>query len=139
MIALKAFSLMELMFTLALLSVLTLMAIPKYQHYWMKVRFYEIVQASYPLKLAVELCFQAHQDLSLCDGGYDGIPKNQMNLSSVIERADVSAGVIRMIPHEVYGLSHDDDYLLVPSVGLLGQLVWHVEGGAVQKGLVTFQ
>ncbi len=134
---LEAFSLIELMFTLAIVSILTMLAVPKYQHYLERARFFEVVQASYPLKLAVEMCFQSTQDLTACSSGHYGIPNQAQMASTLVGESRVDQGVITLVPKERYGFGYEDDYILTPSASLSGYLDWHLSGGAVDKGLVV--
>lgn len=124
------------MFTLAILSVLTWLAVPKYQHYLERARYYEVVQAGGPLKLAVEICFQTVQDLAPCHNGMHGIPNEQQIRIGLVDHGTIQHGQITLVPQERYGFTHQDDYILTPVVNAAGFLDWQISGGALSRGLV---
>lgn len=54
----KGFTLIELMIVIAIIGILAAIAVPQYQTYTTKAKFSEVVGATAPWKLAVELCVQ---------------------------------------------------------------------------------
>lgn len=56
----QGFTLIELMITLAIVAVLTTLAMPFYQNYLNKARFSAIISAAEPVKTALEICMQTH-------------------------------------------------------------------------------
>ena len=134
---LKAFSLIELMFTLAILSILSLLALPKYQHYLKRAHYFELVQAAYPLRLSVELCYQSLGSLAYCDGGKFGIPNNQTEVSDRVRSIEVLGGQIVIRPQLKYGFQAEDDYRLMAEDLGSGRLHWHASGGGVRKGYAS--
>ncbi len=129
------FTLLELMICLAMVAVLTMLALPNYHHYLRKAYYLEIVQAAMPYKLGVASCFQSGNGLASCHGGEQGVPPDQQNVSALIASISTYQGQIHIVPHEVHGIEGDDDFLLTP-VLVGGQLDWHVGGGGVERGYV---
>lgn len=52
----RGFTLVELMIVVAIIGIISSVALPAYQNHSMKARFTELVQATSPIKLAVEEC-----------------------------------------------------------------------------------
>lgn len=72
----KGFTLIELMIVVAIIGILAAVAVPAYQTYTNKAKFSEVVSATAPYKLAVELCFQEQGTLvaASCANKIGGIP-----------------------------------------------------------------
>jgi type IV pilus assembly protein PilA len=66
---LQGFTLIELMIVIAIIGILAAIAVPQYQTYTNKAKFAEVVQATAPFKLAVELCAANTGALSACANG----------------------------------------------------------------------
>ncbi|MBF13836.1 MAG: hypothetical protein CMF46_05695 [Legionellales bacterium] len=133
----SGFSLVELLVVLAIMAVLTLAAIPNYQHFVTKAHFFEVVQVANQLRLMVEHCFQTHHRLSACRSGMGGIPKQiDLNDDGLVGQATVLAnGVVRVLPKPRHGLSDSHDLVLTPS-HQRHSLSWQYSGGAVLDGYV---
>jgi type IV pilus assembly protein PilA len=72
----KGFTLIELMIVVAIIGILAAIAVPAYQTYTNKAKFSEVVSASAPYKLGVEICFQEQGTLlaANCTNALNGIP-----------------------------------------------------------------
>jgi type IV pilus assembly protein PilA len=62
----KGFTLIELMIVIAIIGILAAIAVPQYQTYTNKAKFSEVVSATAPFKLAVELCAANTGALTAC-------------------------------------------------------------------------
>lgn len=72
----QGFTLIELMIVVAIIGILASIAIPAYTTYTNKAKFSEVVLASAPYKLGVEVCFQNTGTLlaASCGNGVGGVP-----------------------------------------------------------------
>ncbi len=69
----QGFTLIELMIVVAIIGILASIAIPSYQTYTKKAKFSEVVQATSPMKLAIESCYQDQGSLLNCTNGSNGV------------------------------------------------------------------
>ena len=71
----SGFTLIELMIVVAIIGILAAVAVPQYQTYTKKAKFTEVIQATQPFKLGVELCYQNNNNkLDSCIGGSADVP-----------------------------------------------------------------
>ncbi|MFM2483124.1 prepilin-type N-terminal cleavage/methylation domain-containing protein [Celerinatantimonas sp. YJH-8] len=56
----RGFTLIELLITLAIVATLAAMAMPVYSHYINRAKFSELIQATGPIKTALDVCTQSH-------------------------------------------------------------------------------
>lgn len=132
----RGFTLIELMVVIAILAILATIAVPSYRTYTRRAHYTEIVQAVAPYKLGVETCFQTTGDLSDCQAGKLGVPKNMKyeKGNGLIDTIEVGEnGKITVIPRELFGITPKDDYVLTP-VPNNDQLEWNRSGGSVVQG-----
>jgi type IV pilus assembly protein PilA len=80
----KGFTLIELMIVVAIIGILAAIAIPAYQNYVNKAKFSELIQATSPVKLAVDICAQQNGGLKDCSGGSNGVPANTAATAAAI-------------------------------------------------------
>ena len=130
------FTLIELLIAMAIIGILTALAIPSYQNYTRRAHYTEIIHASTPFKIGVEECYQVSGDLANCYANHHGVPDNISAGAGVglVDSVSVgNGGVITIMPRNLYGIKDSDTYILTPSVQN-EQLVWVSSGGGVAGG-----
>ncbi len=66
----SGFTLIELMIVIAIIGVLTAIAVPAYQNYIMRAKFTEAVAKTAPVRRAIEYCFQVEGNGGNCSSTY---------------------------------------------------------------------
>jgi len=129
------FTLIEILIAIAIVGILTAVAMPAYQKYTRKAYYTEIVQASSPFKLGVEECFQITADLNSCTPGKNGVPKNieSDTGAGLTSHISVDKGVITVVPRGLHGINSKDTFILTPTI-TNNQLTWKSSGGGVEAG-----
>jgi type IV pilus assembly protein PilA len=124
------FSLIELMIVVAIIGILSVIAIPSYQNYTQRARFAEVVAATEPYKTAVSLALQQGFNLTELSNGAHGIPvipNATKNLASI----SVEKGIITATATEI---ASNATYILKPNKDGSS---WIVEGSCVNLGLCS--
>ena len=129
----KGFTLIELMIVVAIIGILAAIAVPAYQSYAMKAKFTEVVSATAPFKLGVEVCVAEGNLLATCTGGANGVPAN-VAASGQVASVAVLAGVITATGAASV---NNATYILTPTVPATGGalLTWAKTGTCVAAAL----
>lgn len=107
----QGFSLIELMVVVAIIGILTTIALPSYKKYIEKAKFSEIISATEPYKLAVSLDLQENIPIEELNSGKYDIPifsEATENLSNIT----VESGVITAKSSEFL---NENTYILTPN------------------------
>lgn len=133
------FTLVELVFAIAILGLLASVAVPNYISYMDKSRYSEMIRASTPYKEAVGICFQRTGSLSNCRAGQNGVPGNIINSSAGLVRYifTLSNGQIFVFPNNVNNFTLIGDYYLLRPTVTNGVMTWQFSGPGVTKGYIN--
>lgn len=126
----KGFSLLEALVVLAIIGILTAMALPSYETYLQRARFSEVIMATAPYRTAVSLALQQGYPQSELNNGNHGIPQ-QPKPTENLANLTVKQGVIKAKATKQAGAY---TYQLTPQNH--GQR-WQVSGTCLQAGVCS--
>lgn len=135
----KGFTLIELMIVIAIIGILAAIAVPQYQTYTNKAKFSEVVGATAPYKLAVELCAANTGALSACgnSNATGEVPPAPSTASGYVASLTTSAaGVITATA--TASITGSPTYILTPTLGSStgsALVTWAKSGTCVAAGL----
>ena len=132
----RGFTLLELMITVAIVAILSTIAVPTYLNYTRRAYFTEIIAATTPYKVGVSECYQVQGSLTGCDGGSNNVPANITTTTGNVASASVTNGVITVTPVAAHGILATDTYVLTPTV-INNTLTWATSGGGVTNGYAS--
>lgn len=141
----RGFTLIELMIVIAIIAILAIIAVPAYLTYSERAKFSEVVQATAPYKLGVEVCYQKGSDLTLCNGtGTDAaagtIPPGVASGegSTYVDTIAVTGSGVITATSTAAGFSGGaKTYILTPTVTASKQLTWEDTGTCKAAGLCS--
>lgn len=122
------FSLIELMVVVAIIGILTAIALPTYQNYTQRARFIEVMASAEPYKTSVALALQEGNKLSELMSGSFGIPAPAQPSRNLIS-LKVEKGIVTAVSTPAAGGA---TYILKPNSD---GSQWSVEGTCVAAGL----
>ena len=72
----NGFTLIEMMIVIAIIGILSAVAVPQYTSYTKRAKFADLVQRTATLKSAIHLCVQDINTLTGCGNGLNGVPED---------------------------------------------------------------
>ncbi|MAZ40065.1 MAG: pilus assembly protein [Legionellales bacterium] len=133
----KAFTLTELMATLAIVAILAAVGIPSYLSYTKKARFSEVISATTAVKVSIEHCYNTIGSFVGCNNDKFGIPPAVVNGENAVQSLVVENGKITVTPNPNHGLKITDLYILTPSIGNDHMIQWKASGEGAEQYAIT--
>jgi type IV pilus assembly protein PilA len=137
------FTLIELMIVVAIIGILSSVALPAYQVYLGKSAFSEVIKAASGVKSTIEVCAQVKNSLTTCDiTDNDQIRVTAAGAAGGVRVASVvvtdDTGVITVTATGVPGAAVEElsceTYILTPTLNANGQVTWAKSGTCEAAG-----
>ncbi len=124
----RGFTLVELMIVIAIVGILSSVAIPAYQTYTKRSQFSEVILATTPFKNAIETAIQTGRITALvgANAGSLGIPA-AVGSTGVVASVSVANGVIEAVSTITDGGGSAVTYTLTPD-GVIPPIQWTAGG-----------
>ena len=123
----SGFTLIELMIVVAIIGILAAIAVPQYQQYTNKAKFTEVVNATAPMKNAVEICITSlgltSGTIAGCGNGSNGMPAAQGAYGNVASVAATDAGVVTATASDNVAGIAKATFTLTPNI-VNGSIKW---------------
>jgi type IV pilus assembly protein PilA len=137
----KGFTLIELMIVIAIIGILASIAIPSYQNYTKSAKFTEVIQATNPLKKAVDLCAYDQATVTGCDSNTNNIPAaiagvgGAVGFGKYVSKVEVKDGKITATAIGTAGAAalglKGETYILTPTIVDGKGVEWEVSGTCI--------
>ncbi len=115
------FTLIELMIVVAIIGILSSIAVPAYADYTKKTHFTEVVSIAGLYKTAIEVCIQeqgiaAGSTVTGCGAGSNGVPAAPPSTNTLASLTVSDAGVITATATAKASRTNGETYILTPVV-----------------------
>lgn len=135
----SGFTLIELMIVIAIIGILAAIAVPQYRTYTNKAKYAEVVSATGPFKIGVELCY-LNTATYACQASTGEIPPNITTPNGFVGAVTVTpaTGVITATSSASIAVTPAPTYILTPTPAAStasALLTWRKSGTCVTAGL----